>query len=164
MNELYVRNRQRGWGVEVALLRQIASELLAEIWPGDYQIGVLLVGQREMARLNQDYLSHEGSTDVITFSYEPAVRGTLHGEIVICLDVAAEQARQFGTSWQQELVRYLVHGVLHCLGYDDTAPAKRARMKKAEQSWLQRLQRQFPLERLARKPVRGLRDTEQTAR
>ena len=50
-------------------------------------------------------------------------RATLHGEIFICVDEAVLQARKFRTSWQSEIVRYLVHGVLHLLGHDDSRPA-----------------------------------------
>ena len=44
----------------------------------------------------------------------------LHGEIFICVDEAIRQARRFGTIWQSEIVRYLIHGVLHLLGFDDS--------------------------------------------
>ena len=50
-------------------------------------------------------------------------RSTLHGELFICVDEAVFQAKQFGTSWQLEIVRYVVHGVLHLRGHDDLQPA-----------------------------------------
>ena len=53
----------------------------------------------------------------------PDARRPLHGEIFICVDEAVWQARKFRTSWQSEIVRYLVHGVLHLLGHDDSRPA-----------------------------------------
>jgi probable rRNA maturation factor len=49
----------------------------------------------------------------------------LHGEIFICPEVAATQAREFRTSWQEEIVRYCVHGLLHLRGYDDVRAADR---------------------------------------
>ena len=47
----------------------------------------------------------------------------LHGELFICVDEAVAQAKEFKTSWQSEVVRYVVHGVLHLLGHDDLQPA-----------------------------------------
>src|SRR5439155_4782764 len=67
----------------------------------------------------------------------------LHGEIFICIDDAVKQARQFRTTWQSELVRYLTHGVLHAVGYDDLTPADRCVMKREENRLLGMLSRQF---------------------
>ena len=73
----------------------------------------------------------------------------VHGEIFICIDDAVKQARQFRTTWQSELVRYLIHGVLHLVGYDDLTPAGRRAMKREENRLLRMLSRQFSLRRLA---------------
>ena len=67
----------------------------------------------------------------------------LHGEIFVCLDEAMSQARRFRTTWQRELVRYVVHGVLHLLGYDDLNNRARRRMKAAEDTLVRQLARQF---------------------
>ena len=56
----------------------------------------------------------------------------LHGEIFVCVDEAVLQARKFGTSWQSEIVRYIVHGVLHLLGFDDSSAGARRKMKREE--------------------------------
>lgn len=74
----------------------------------------------------------------------------LHGEIVACLDEAVCQARRFHTTWQSELVRYVVHGVLHLLGYDDQDNRARRRMKAAEDALVRRLARRFVLSALSR--------------
>lgn len=75
----------------------------------------------------------------------------LHGEIFICVDEAVRNARRFRTSWQAEVIRYLVHGCLHLLGHDDkSAPARRA-MKLEENRLLKRLASRFPLSRLHRR-------------
>jgi len=78
---------------------------------------------------------------------------TLHGEIFICIGDALAQARRFRTTWQSELVRYLVHGVLHLRGYDDRQPNRRRAMKREEDRLVRELARLFPLSKLARKPT-----------
>ena len=74
----------------------------------------------------------------------------LHGELFICVEVALAQAKQFKTSWQSEVVRYVVHGVLHLLGHDDLQAGRRRRMKREENRLVRRLARRFSLAQLSR--------------
>ena len=156
MSELVLRNRQRVRALNSSLLREIAKALLrAHFRMADFELGIHLVGAKAMVRLNETFLHHAGSTDVITFDYaSPAPRllplaAAVHGEIFICVDEAVAQARRFRTSWQSEIVRYLVHGVLHLRGHDDQRPADRRSMKREENRLLRRLARRFALSRLA---------------
>jgi rRNA maturation RNase YbeY len=131
--------------VDLRLLRRVTQALLHDTQPNENSdLGIYLVAAPEMTRLNETFLRHKGSTDVITFNYaEPRDQPCLNGEIFICLDEAASQARRFNTTWQSELVRYVVHGVLHLLGYDDRNSRARRRMKAAEDALVRRLARQF---------------------
>jgi rRNA maturation RNase YbeY len=120
-----------------------------------YELGVVVVGEAEMTRLNETFLHHAGSTDVITFDYaDPQQPGRLAGEIFVCLDEARVQARRFRTTWESELVRYVVHGVLHLCGQDDRQPVARKQMKRIENRVLWSLSRRFNLRRLTG-PARG---------
>lgn len=152
MSELYVRNRQRLRPINVRLLEAIAAQLIFKTCPPDFRIGVLLVGAREMARLNEAFLKHAGATDVLAFGYTTNRSKSLHGEVFICIDEAVRQARRFGTSWQKELVRYLAHGLLHFQGYDDSTAPQRRKMKALENALVQEMARQFSLSQLAGKP------------
>jgi probable rRNA maturation factor len=139
------------------LLRRVAQALLHDTQPNEnFDLGIYLVAAPEMTRLNETFLRHKGSTDVITFNYmEPHDQPCLHGEIFICLDEAVHQARRFHTTWQSELVRYVVHGVLHLLGYDDRNSRARRRMKAAEDALVRRLAREFAFGALSRPPSRS---------
>lgn len=118
-----------------------------------FELCLYLVAAPEMTRLNRGFLHHEGSTDVITFNYaDPAHVESINGEIFICLDDAVAQARQFRTTWQSELVRYVIHGVLHLRGYDDQQPAARKIMKREEERLLRKISRRFPLSKLGQAP------------
>lgn len=152
-------NRQRSRPVDLRAIRPIVETLLGEllgIKTADLEVS--LFDALDMARLNETFLHHAGSTDVITFDYsEPGTRNSeqqtrLHGEIFICVDEAIRQARRFRTTWQSEIVRYLVHGVLHLTGYDDQRAADRRKMKREENRLLRSLASRFPLSRLTRKP------------
>jgi len=145
---LCLRNRQRLRSIDLPLLRRIISALLEDLLPTrHFDLAIHLVRAPEITRLNETFLHHEGATDVITFDYTEQEQ--LHGEIFICIDDAVKQARQFRTTWQSELVRYLTHGVLHTVGYDDLTPADRCVMKREENRLLRMLSRQFCLRHLA---------------
>lgn len=101
-----------------------------------------------MARVNQEFLQHEGSTDVITFDHGSSNQ-RLHGEIFISVPDAVKQAREFRATWQSELVRYIIHGLLHLRGHDDLQPAQRRVMKREENRLLRRLATTFTLEGIA---------------
>ena len=155
---LVITNRQRAIPINTLLLRKITRTLLADLLQLDqFELGITIVRAPEMARINEAFLQHEGSTDVITFNYSESskleTRNSklpLHGELFICIDDALAQARQFRTSWQSELVRYVIHGVLHLRGFDDLRPADRRKMKREENRLLQKAARLFPLSKLAR--------------
>jgi rRNA maturation RNase YbeY len=155
--ELTIQNRQRARRVNVALLRRIAKHVLAEeLDLSSAQLGVALVADPEMTAVNESFLQHAGSTDVITFDYtEPETRNSkletgIHGEILVCVDEAIRQSKRFKTNWQSEIVRYTVHGVLHLLGHDDKRASARKKMKREENRLVASLAKEFPLSKLAR--------------
>lgn len=150
--ELAIRNGQRRWRVAVRPFRGLLERLLAtELGLGEWVLGIHLVGARRMAALNWQWLRHAGSTDVITFDHRnPTADGgaggagdppepAIHGELFISVDDAAAQATSFRTTATEEVLRYAVHGVLHLLGYDDTTPVARRRMKREENRLVRRL-------------------------
>jgi probable rRNA maturation factor len=153
---IVVTNRQRTRKINLRLLKEIAGHLLAKLKIENAELGIIFVAAPEMISLNETFLQHEGSTDVITFDYaekrkaESGKRKSVHGELFVCVDEAVSQAMRFKTNWQSEVVRYVVHGVLHLLGHDDSRPAARRRMKRAENRLLSRLSRRFSLAQLGR--------------
>jgi probable rRNA maturation factor len=153
---LSVANRQRTKKINSRLLKEIAAALFAELKIAEAELGIALVGTREMARVNWQFLQHQGSTDVITFDHrDEALRIThrasrIHGELFVCVDDAVAQAKTFKTNWQSEVVRYVIHGVLHLLNHDDLQPAARRKMKRAENRLLRRLAKRFSLAQLSR--------------
>ena len=163
-------NRQHAVRLDLRLFRSIVTAFLTRLRPdAEIELGVLLVDTPEITRLNETFVRHQGSTDVISFDYADPIVGshaatTLRGEVFICVDEAISQARRFRTSWQSELIRYLVHGVLHLSGYDDQAPVARRVMKRAEDLWLGRLAAEFCFERLALRRARQPRRTRPRSR
>jgi probable rRNA maturation factor len=147
MRQLRFFVRQRARALERTQLRRVARGLLEDLLGRrSYQLGVHFIGAAEMARLNTAYLGHAGSTDVITFDHRETAGGQeLYGEIFISVEDALLHARRFRVRWPWEVTRYLVHGVLHLEGFDDTAPAARRAMKRRENSLLKELSARFDL-------------------
>jgi rRNA maturation RNase YbeY len=77
------------------------------------------------------HLNHEGPTDILTFD-QGTSPDCLRGELFICVAEAERQAMEFRTSWREELLRYVIHGLLHLRGFDDLSPSKRRVMKREE--------------------------------
>jgi probable rRNA maturation factor len=149
---LVLRNGQRTRALNISLIRRITRRILeSEFHLSEYELGLHLVEAPEMAEINQRFLQHAGSTDVITFDHNhgnsPA---RLHGEIYISVSDAVEQAGEFGTTWQSEVVRYIIHGLLHLRGYDDLATARRREMKREENRLLRIIESKFVIHELAR--------------
>lgn len=153
---MIIQNRQRSIPVNTRLLRIITRTLLKQFFEtADFDVAVYVVRAAEMARLNETYLQHRGSTDVITFDYSDSASQTrkdklpLHGEIFVCIDDAIKQARHFRSTWPSELTRYIIHGLLHLQNFDDVHPAARRKMKREESRLLKELSRRFALRELA---------------
>ena len=169
---IVISNRQNVRRVNLAIFRRAARIVIADLLNlQTFELGVSLVGSTEMATLNESFLHHKGSTDVITFDYaEPrperisdksgqwdieCPRRALHGEIFICINEAESQACRFRTTWQKEIARYLIHGVLHLCGYDDLQTSARRRMKRTEDRLLLKLGKEIQLRNLGLRRKRG---------
>lgn len=92
--------------------------------------------ERELA-VNREFLGHDYYTDVITFDYSTA--STLNGDIFISLDTVRSNAEMVGTSFEHELHRILIHGVLHLTGQGDKTPETKAQMTEKEEKALAKI-------------------------
>lgn len=92
--------------------------------------------KRELA-VNREFLGHDYFTDVITFDYSTA--STLNGDIFISLDTVRSNAEMVGTSFEHELHRIIIHGVLHLTGQGDKTPETKAKMTEKEEKALAKL-------------------------
>jgi probable rRNA maturation factor len=127
--------------LDVPCFRRLVRSLLdKELNLADYSLAINFVDAISITRLNETWLRHGGSTDVITFDYrDPANPGFLAGEVFVCVEEAVRQAARFKTTWRREIARYLIHGVLHLCGYDDQTAVARRKMKREENRLLARL-------------------------
>jgi probable rRNA maturation factor len=127
---LAIENAQRCRRISRAGLERFTQQVVAHLGR-DTDLVIHLISSRRMATLNQQYLQHEGSTDILTFDLG-STAARIQGELYISLPDAVRQADEFGTDWPQELGRYVIHGLLHLCGYDDLAAGPRRIMKREE--------------------------------
>lgn len=94
------------------------------------EIGYLFVDDEKILEVNREYLGHDYYTDVITFDYDED--DTVSGDIVISLDTVRSNAELFGKTYEDELYRVIIHGILHLCGINDKGPGEREIMEAAE--------------------------------
>lgn len=92
--------------------------------------------ERELA-VNREFLGHDYYTDIITFDYSTA--STLNGDIFISLDTVRSNAEMVGTTFENELHRILIHGILHLTGQGDKTPETKEQMTEKEEKALAKL-------------------------
>lgn len=85
---------------------------------------------RLIRRINRVYLGHDRPTDVISFNLQKDNTGPLEAEIAVSAETAARSAAAYGNTAEKELLIYIIHGVLHALGYEDRTAQERERMQK----------------------------------
>jgi probable rRNA maturation factor len=99
-------------------------------------ISLAFVDNATIHRLNKQFLNHDEPTDVITFPLSGPGAKTLEGEIVVGAEVARARAAELRHDEQQELALYVIHGLLHLCGYDDTTDTAVRRMRARERHYL----------------------------
>lgn len=103
--------------VSAARVRETCTMVLAAQKVKHAMVSITMLTPRRMAAMNRKHLDHAGATDVITFGFRDPV-GAVIGDVYICPDVAAANAKRFGVPVREELLRLTVHATLHVLGHE----------------------------------------------
>ena len=106
----------------------------AEYGFGVGNIHYIFCSDEKELEVNRQFLGHDYYTDIITFDYSTG--STLNGDIFISIDTVRSNAEQLGIAFEQELLRILIHGILHLTGQGDKTPETKAEMTKKEESAL----------------------------
>ena len=94
------------------------------------EIGYLFVNDEKILEVNKEYLGHDYYTDIITFDYDEG--DVINGDLVISLDTVRSNALLFDKTYNEELHRVIIHGILHLCGINDKGPGEREIMEAAE--------------------------------
>ena len=107
--------------INAEIIKKIILKVLRRMKCKKGEVSVNFVTENKIKAINKIYRKKDKITDVISFSAQEGERVGDEkdlGDIFICLKKIKKQAKEYGVSWEEELVRMLVHGVLHLLGYD----------------------------------------------
>nr|WP_294935115.1 rRNA maturation RNase YbeY [uncultured Flavobacterium sp.] len=94
------------------------------------EISYIFCDDEFLHKMNVEYLNHDTLTDIISFDY--TVGNELHGDIFISVERVLENAEDFGVSFEDELKRVIIHGILHYCGYKDKSEEDEALMRQKE--------------------------------
>lgn len=134
----------------LALLDQRASNWLADLasramacLPNHGQVRVSIVDDQRMSIAHKKYSGVAGTTDVLTFDLAPSTNSfdtkILDTDLTVCFDEAKRQAAHHDHAVERELLLYIIHGTLHCLGYNDHDEAGFQRMHQREDEILNQI-------------------------
>ena len=115
-----------------ANLAEWLSEVILSENKSEGEINYIFCDDDYLLEINQQYLNHDSLTDIISFDY--SVGNELHGDVFISVERVRENATDFNVSFEEELKRVLVHGILHYCGYKDKSEddEKTMRLKEDE--------------------------------
>lgn len=114
-------------------LKFIGQSILEQEKLAETELSLVLVEDAKITSLNQQYFKRNQATDVIAF---PQADKRVLGDIVISVETAEKQAIERGHYLEDELIYLLIHGILHLLGFDDTKPELRRKMRAKERAYL----------------------------
>lgn len=151
--KVYVKNNQAEIKIPVGirlLIRRCCQAVLAtEKFEKDAEVSVSFVSNNEIKNLNKIYRNKDSVTDVLSFpltgddgsvEINPETGAVLLGDVVISLETAVKQAKNYGHSLEREVGFLTVHSMLHLLGYDhETSPLDQQIMHEKEESVLEKL-------------------------
>ncbi|MCH9654435.1 MAG: rRNA maturation RNase YbeY [Planctomycetes bacterium] len=142
-----IQNSQSHLSIDEALLQETVCFLLQSENVVRADISLAIIDNATIRKLNQQYLDHDYNTDVLSFLLEcqsdlekqvPELRGagkTIEGEVLVSAEMASDMSENYDWSAENELLLYVVHGVLHLCGYDDLTAEELNLMRTKEQQF-----------------------------
>ncbi|MBB64690.1 MAG: rRNA maturation RNase YbeY [Waddliaceae bacterium] len=144
--QVYLNNQQKDLSIKLDLIPQIVQSVLTIESAHTDELSIQFVSRSEICQLHEEHFDDPSPTDCISFPLdsEPASPGIHHvlGEVFVCPKTAKLYALENNTDEYDECLLYLVHGLLHLLGYDDIEDSDREKMREAEARNMQELKKQ----------------------
>jgi len=133
--EIFIENRQNKKRVSEAKLAGWIRKILKRMGWKKVSLSLALVTDSEIRRLHRQFMGIDSVTDVLAF---PQKKPFL-GDVVVSVETALRVGPYFGNRWDEELLLYVCHGILHLKGYRDSTARKKARMDKKQESILKEI-------------------------
>ncbi len=111
----------------------IKSVLIAEVKNGD-SVSIIFTSEKNIISLNEQYLNRNYGTDIIAFDYSE--NEIISGDLFICIPVVQSNSATYDVSFEEELMRVIIHGILHLCGYADKTDDEKELMRYKEDKYL----------------------------
>ena len=115
-------------------IKKLTQRILKRLAASGWALGIIFLSDKEIQALNRRYRKRETPTDILAFDYAGN-----EAELIISLETAKRNSLTFGTSFKKELMLYIIHGILHLQGFDDTNPAAKKKMLKKQEEIFKRM-------------------------
>jgi probable rRNA maturation factor len=144
-------NNQKKYRINMKRLKALSREALRVLClQEDLSLSINLVGKPDIKSLNKKYFKKPFTTDVIALGYSAKKHAyglrnldySYLGDIIICPDIAMQNARKYGVGFDREMALYVIHGMLHLLGFSDRGAAKRKKMQEKQEEVLSKVWRE----------------------
>lgn len=143
----YVSNEVKNFRVDKVVVHRILYELKKAFDFSILNLELNFVSEKAIQIINKNYLNHNYSTDIVTFNYGKSSK-EFDGEIFISLPDVKLNSKKFGCTFNEELLRVIIHGILHLLGYEDYSKKDYIEMKKLENLFLVKLRHLIKKDRI----------------
>ncbi|MGD0583144.1 MAG: rRNA maturation RNase YbeY [Bacteroidales bacterium] len=121
-------------------IKKLIDKVIAEEGKFSGDLNFIIAGDEYIRKINRQFLNHDWYTDVISFKYDEE-EGT-NGEIYISVESVKSNALNYKVSYNIEMLRIIIHGVLHICGYDDNSERKKDLMHQKENFWMKKFYRE----------------------
>jgi probable rRNA maturation factor len=130
--EISLKNLQKKVPIPQSKILKVVKAAFRKLELLHCGLSIVFVGPKRMRTINKQYLNHDYVTDVLTFDFGK----NQQGEIIICPHIAAAYAKAHQTSTGNEIILYVIHGILHLAGFDDHKPKDMLQMRIMENELL----------------------------
>ncbi|MGD0342829.1 MAG: rRNA maturation RNase YbeY [Bacteroidales bacterium] len=118
---------------------KVIEKVIREYRKPGGSLSFILMNDKEIIKINREFLKHDYNTDVIAFDYGNSF--LMEGEVYMSLETIKVNAINYKVSFRKELLRVMIHGTLHLCGFNDSTENERRTMKKKEDEWLLKMVR-----------------------
>ena len=127
--------------INTGSVKRLALRVLGDFRRKNALVDITFVTDKKIKALNKRYMRRNAPTDVISFSLKDErflQRKILIGDIYISSDMASENAKHFGSAYEEEISLYVIHGLLHLIGFDDKAAEEKNKIRELERKLLKK--------------------------
>jgi rRNA maturation RNase YbeY len=136
-----ILNQQRIRKIDIEKVRGYLKKIFFYLSIESKKVSFVLSDNRFIVKLNKEYFSKNIPTDVISFNLADEIEPDYLGEVVVSVEEAVAVAEKLKIDWQVELLLYLIHGILHLIGFEDSTAVQRKKMAKKQREILLKFQK-----------------------